>query len=159
MADDAIRKGPGTLWPDDSSQAPMNVYLHPPKNKKYKAKWLVLWQSETDTGLSMSELVESNALNLTEWRVLGWIMCHVGIGNAVTVNQAEVCRKLHIYKANASNAVKRLVELGVITKVSKAGRSNTYAVSPAFCFAGALREGEKQRKACIEAVKPKGKAS
>ena len=155
MADNNLPKGLATLWPDGAGQQPATVWVSAPKKpRKYKAKWLLLWQESSSVGLSMVELAESNALSQTEWRVLAWIMAQIGIGNHVTVNQREVCRRLHIDKKNASDAVNRLVELGILCKGPKAGRSYTFTVSMAFCSAGELGASIKERKAII---KGKGK--
>ena len=158
MAENPL-KGRASVWPEDNEQPPQTVYFVPPKPKrKYRAKWLILWQDASEIGLSMGEQAERNVLTVTEYRVRDWLMAKIGIGNYASISQAEMCRKLHIDKANANRAVKRLVELGILIKGPKSGRSYTYMFSPVFCFSGGLCEGVKQRAACIETVKPrKGK--
>ncbi len=134
-------KGLATVWPEEEGQAPQTVYFQPPKKKKYPVEWLNLWQN-VDTGVSMTEQAEmEKPLTQTEYRVRDWLMGTIGIGNYVYVNQAEMCRRLRIDKKNASMAIKRLIELGILLRGPKSGRNNTYMVSPAFCFKGSLGEG------------------
>lgn len=154
MAEQIYLKGKASVWPEDETQAPQTVYFVPPKKKKYPERWLLLWQDGSDIGVSMTEQAEmEKPLTQTEYRVRDWLMGTIGIGNYVYVNQAHMARRLRIQRAEASRAIKRLIELGILLRGPKSGRSNTYMVSPAFCFAGALGEGIKQRKTIIEDIK------
>lgn len=147
-------EGRASVWPEDDEQSPQTVYFQPPKSRKYDARWLVLWQDGSDIGVSMTEQAEMNVLTQTEYRVRDWLMGTIGIGNYVHVNQAEMSRRLRIERATASRAIKRLIELGILIQGPKSGRSNTYMVSPAFCFNGSLSAGIKERKKAIKNGKP-----
>lgn len=148
-------KGRATAWPENDEQSPQTVYFQPPKKKNYPARWLLLWQDGSDIGVSMTEQAEmEKPLSQTEYRVRDWLMGTIGIGNCVHINQAEMSRRLRIERATASRAIKRLIELGILIQGPKSGKSNTYMVSPAFCFSGGLGNGVKQRSEAIE----KGKA-
>ena len=121
--------------------AAANCLFSTSQNKKHDARWLLLWQDGSDIGVSMTEQAEmERPLTQTEYRVRDWLMGTIGIGNYVHVNQAEMARRLRIQRADASRAIKRLIELGILIQGPKSGRSNTYMVSPAFCFAGGLGE-------------------
>ncbi len=147
-------RGEATVWPDDATQAPQTVYFVPPKNKKYQARWLLLWQDPSDIGVSMVEQATmEKPLTQTEYRVRDYLMGTIGIGNCVYVNQAEVARALRLHRHKVCEAIRRLVELGILLKGPKSGRSNTYTVSPAFCFAGALHSGIEKRKKQIQDTK------
>lgn len=148
-------KGRAVIWPEENEQPPQTVYFQPPKNKKHDARWLLLWQDDSNIGVSMTEQAEMNVLTQTEYRVRDWLMGTIGIGNYVHVNQAEMARRLHIERATASRAIKRLIELGILIQGPRSGRSNTYMVSPAFCFAGGLGNGIKARKEAIKNHKAK----
>lgn len=148
-------KGRASVWPEEDGQTPQTVYFQPPKNKKHDARWLVLWQDGSDIGVSMTEQAEMDVLTQTEYRVRDWLMGTIGIGNYVYVNQAEMARRLRIERATASRAIKRLIELGILIQGPKSGRSNTYMVSPAFCFSGGLGNGIKARKEAIKQHKAK----
>lgn len=137
--------GLATIWPDDEQQQPIQAYFNAPHKHKYNAKWLLFWQDKT--GMSMQEQAEMvKPLTQTEYRVRDWLIGEIGIGNYVFVNQAEMCRKLNIDKKNGSMAIKRLIELEILLRGPKSGRSNTYMVNPAFCFSGSLNSGIKARK-------------
>jgi len=147
-------RGEATVWPDDAAQQPQTVYFVPPKNKKYSVRWLLLWQEPSDIGVSMMEQATmEKPLTQTEYRVRDYLMGTLGIGNCVYVNQAEVARALRVERAKVCHAIRRLVDLGILLKGPKSGRSNTYTVSPAFCFAGALGSGIKKRKEQIQETK------
>ena len=151
----AYLKGEASCWPlDDPSQPPQTVYFVPPKNKKYPARWLLLWQDPSEIGVSMVEQAKmEKPLTQTEYRVRDYLMGTIGIGNCVYVNQAEVARELNLRRPKVCEAIQRLVALGILLKGPKSGRSNTYTVSPAFCFAGSLRAGIEKRKELIKETK------
>jgi len=90
-------------------------------------------------------------LTQTEYRVRDMLIGTIGLGNYVYVNQAELARELRIQRADASRAIKRLIELGILLQGPKSGRSNTYMVNPAFCFSGGLGNGIKARRDIIKA--------
>ena len=155
MATDYL-KGKATVWPEDNEQPPQTVYFQPPKNRKYDARWLLLWQNGSDIGVSMYEqALMENPLTQTEYRVRDYLMATIGIGNYVFVNQAEMARKLRIDRKNASMAIKRLIELEILLQGPKSGRSNTYMVNPAFCFSGGLGNGIQKRRDAIKQGKAK----
>ena len=86
-------KGRASVWPEEEDQAPQIVYFQPPKNRNYDAKWLLLWQNDSDIGVSMTEQAEmERPLTQTEYRVRDWIMGTIGIGNYVYINQSEMAR-------------------------------------------------------------------
>ena len=103
----------------------------------------------------MTEQGEMDFLTQAESRVGVWVMGTCGMGNYVHVNQAERAGGWRIERATASRAIKRLIELGILIQGPKSGRSNTYMVSPAFCFAGGLGNGIKARHETIKQHKAK----
>lgn len=148
-------KGLGTIWPEDEKQAPVTAYFTPPRQKNYPVKWLLLWQDESEIGVSMVEQAKSTAMTLADYRVRDFLMGTIGLGNFVFVNQAEVARELNIHKVTVCDSIKRLCDMQILMKGPKSGRSNTYMVNPAFCFAGGLGNGVKERKETIKHSKAK----
>jgi len=148
-------KGLGTIWPDDEAQAPVTAYFTPPRKKNYPVKWLLLWQDESDIGVSMSEQAKRGILTQTDYRVRDFLMGTIGLGNFVFVNQTEVARELNVHKVTVCESIKRLCDMQILVKGPKSGRSNTYMVNPAFCFAGGLGNGIQQRADTIK----RGKAT
>lgn len=146
-------KGLGTIWPEDEAQAPITAYFTPPKKKNYPIRWLIFWQDESEIGVSMVEQAKSAKMTLTDYRVRDFLMGTIGIGNYVFVNQSEVARELNIHRVTVVESIKRLCTMGILIKGPKSGRSNTYMVSPAFCFAGGLGNGIKARKEAIKKAK------
>lgn len=147
--------GSALVLPDDHDQAPQNVYFVPPTKRHYQAKWLTLWQDSSEIGVSIMEQAENDVLSKTEYRVRDWLLGTIGIGNFCYVNQSEMARKLNIERATASRAIKRLIELKILIPGPKSGRSNTYQVSPAFCFFGKIENGVKERREIIKSEKAK----
>ncbi len=138
-------RGKATVWPDDEEQEILTAYFVPPKKTRYSAKWALLWTDETGAGIVEQAQMEK-PLTQIEYRVRDYILGTIGIGNYVYVNQAEVGRQLRIDRAHISRAIKRLIELQILVAGPKSGRSNTYMVNPAFCFAGGLRNGIQARR-------------
>ena len=149
-------KGKATAWPDDAEQSPQTVYFEPPRKKSYSARWLLLWQNPSDIGVSIVEQAKlEKPLTQTEYRVRDYLLGTIGLGNYVYVNQAEVARELRLLRHKVCMAIKRLVELKILIKGPKNGKSNTYMVNPAFCFSGGLGNGIQQRKEAIKQGKAK----
>lgn len=143
--------GLASVWPENEDQSPATVYFQPPRRKSYPAKWLVIWQDVSEIGVSIMEQAKSERpLTQTEYRVRDWLLGMIGIGNYVYVNQSQMARELRIPRPNASEAIKSLIERGILLRGPKSGRSNTYAVSPAFCFFGNLGSGVKERQQAIK---------
>lgn len=147
--------GLATVWPNDSSQPPQNVYFVPPTKKDYRVKWLTLWQESSEIGVGIMEQAENDVLTKTEYRVRDWLLGTIGIGNFCYVNQAEMARRLNIERATASRAIKRLIKLNILIPGPKSGRNNTYQISPAFCFFGKIGNGVKERNKVIKNEKAK----
>jgi hypothetical protein len=143
-------KGLGTIWPEDEAQKPVTAYFTPPKEKNYPVKWLLLWQDESEIGVSMVEQAKSAEMTLTDYRVRDFLMGTIGLGNFVFVNQAEVARGLNVHRISVVRSIKRLCDMQILVRGPKSGRSNTYMVNPAFCFAGSLGKGVKERTATIK---------
>lgn len=148
-------KGLGTIWLEDEVQAPVTAYFTPPRKKNYPAKWLLLWQDESEIGVSMTEQAKGGLLTQTDYRVRDFLMGTIGLGNFVFVNQAEVARELNVHKVTVCDSIKRLCDMQILLKGPKSGRSNTYMVNPAFCFAGGLGNGIKERTETIKQGKAK----
>lgn len=148
-------KGRATAWPEDGEQAPQTVYFTPPKAKNYNIRWLLLWQDESEIGASIMEQAKSKNMTLTDYRVRDFLMGTIGIGNYVFVNQSEVARELSLHKVTVCESIKHLCEMGILIKGPKSGRSNTYMISPAFCFSGGISNGIKARKETIKNHKAK----
>lgn len=155
--DSDFLKGLATVFPDDETQSPTTVYFQPPQKKNYPLKWFTIWQDESEIGVSMTEQAKSCKMTLSDYRVRDFLMGTIGLGNYVYVNQSEVARELKLHKVTVCESIKRLCEFNILVKGPKSGRSCTYMVSPAFCFAGNLGHGVKERKATILQFKPKEK--
>ena len=143
-----LKKGPAVLLPE-SGDAPLDVYLVPPKKRSYPVRWLLLWQDPSAIGVSIKEQAMNSSMTLTDYRVRDYLLADLGIGNMCYVNQAELARLLKVRKATVCESLKRLVELGILIRGPKTGRNVPFMVSPAFCFSGGLGAGVQARKAEI----------
>lgn len=150
-----LPKGLGTIWPEDETQAPVTAYFTPPQKKNYPVKWLLLWQDESEIGVSMSEQAKGGLLTRNDYRVRDFLMGTIGLGNYVFVNQTEVARELNVHRITVVESIKRLCDMQILLKGPKSGRSNTYMVNPAFCFSGGLGNGVKERTETIKQGKAK----
>lgn len=142
--------GPAIAVPEDPDQDPQLVYFQKPKNKKYPVQWIVIWQTETGVGMGIKEqTMLTKPLTQTEYRVRDYLLGTIGVGNYVLVNQTEIAKDLHVHRVNVVKAIKRLLELQILLKGPKSGRSCSYMINPAFCFSGMLHNGIQQRKKAI----------
>lgn len=158
MAEQHDLCGEATLnWPLDSDRQPTKVLIYPTRERKtYDEKWLILWQEQSEIGVSVVEQAKmERPLTQTEYRVRDYLLGTIGIGNYVYVNQAEVGRDLRLARSNVSVAIKRLIELQIIIQGPKAGRSNTYMINPACCYFGRIENGIKARRKAIQTGKAK----
>lgn len=138
--------GFATAFPEDSDQSPQTVYFQPPKKKSYCSRWVLVWQDETDVGISIMEQAKSNEMTLSDYRVRDYLLGTIGIGNMVMVNQREIGRELGLDKSTVFRSIKRLESFGILTRGPKNGKACTFMISPAFCFSGNLNNGIKARK-------------
>ena len=153
MDDDQYIRGLAEVCPIVDDKPVQTVYFEPPRKRNYPARWLLLWQDESEIGVSMSEQAKNATLTLTDYRVRDYLMGTIGIGNYVYVNQAEVARQLNVHKVTVCESIKHLVKLQILLKGPRNGRSNTYMVNPAFCFSGGLGNGIRQRQDVIKKAK------
>lgn len=146
--------GHGTFLPDDETKNPAAILITP-KNRNYTVEWIPLWQG-IETGVSLMEQAEfEKPLTQTEYRVRDMLLGLIHIGNWAIVNQAEIARRLRIHRPDVSQAIKRLIELGIVIKGTKMGRNHQYMISPGFAFKGALPEGQELVKKAAKEHKAK----
>lgn len=157
MAEKKDLCGRAMLLPDESEQGPTPVLIYPSRERKrYDQKWLILWQEQSEIGVSVMEQAKmEHPLTQTEYRVRDYLLGTIGLGNYVYVNQAEVGRELRLARSNVSAAIKRLIELQIVIQGPKAGRSNTYMLNPAYCYFGRIENGVKARRQAIKTGKAK----
>lgn len=72
-----------------------------------------------------------------QWSVYAYLVEHLDYDNWIRVRQQDVCKDLGIDKSNVSKALKRLVEVDVITRGPMAGRYHTYRMNPRIAHRGA----------------------
>lgn len=89
-------------------------------------------------------------------RVLLMALARVDFENYILLNQTEIAQKLGMKAPNVSEAIKKLVALGVLLKGPKAGRSTTYRLNPNLGWKG---KAENHRKALDEAMRERMKAA
>lgn len=146
--------GQGTFLPDDGNKSPVSVFVFP-KNRTYQVEWIPLWQG-VETGVTLMEQAEwEKPLTQTEYRVRDMLLGSIGLGNWALVNQAEIARRIRVDRARVSQAIKRLIELGIVIQGEKIGRNHQYMISPAFCFKGSIGKGQKLVKEAVKQHKAK----
>lgn len=141
----------GKLVDENHPDVVLPVYLAKPKNKIYPERWIIMFTTDDtdksfqETGVSVYEQAISRKLTLTDYRVRDYVLCKIGIGNYVHINQSEAGRKLGIAQQNVSASVKKLITLGILLEGPKAGKFCTYQVNPATAYAGSIGNGVKAK--------------
>jgi DNA-binding transcriptional ArsR family regulator len=70
-------------------------------------------------------------------RVLFYLLSELDFDNYLRISQAEIARELGMNQPHVSRAIKRLLDLDIISKGPLAGRSNTYILNPRIAHKGA----------------------
>ena len=86
-------------------------------------------------------------------RVLFAVFSKVDFENFILINQNEIAQELNMDRTNVSKAISKIVELGVIIKGPKVGRSTTYRLNPEFGWKGSA---SNHKEALMEQMKGRG---
>lgn len=76
--------------------------------------------------------------HIDDWRVLHIIVCSLGYGNHVVVNQVEIAKYLDIQRSRVTRAVKRLVEAGILAEKGTTTEKGCkiYTLTPEYFWRG-----------------------
>ena len=84
--------------------------------------------------------LSNQGLTAQQWNVLARLMGRLNFDNYITVNQTALAKELHTKKPNISTAIKKLVELNIITEGPRAGLNKTYVLNPSLGLKGKQRQ-------------------
>ena len=76
-------------------------------------------------------------LSKEQYRILMYLFSRLDFDNYLKVTQKDISEKLGLHKSNVSKAIKRLVELDIISVGPMAGHSKTYRLNPRIAHRGA----------------------
>lgn len=101
------------------------VYVPPKKKSPFGDKWIMMGQESLDF------LVE-NRKHLGEegFAVFCALAARLDFENYILINQAELAQKIKMDRSNLNRSLKRLVDMGVIGRGPKSGRSPTFRLNP-----------------------------
>ncbi|MBV5311388.1 winged helix-turn-helix transcriptional regulator [Chromatium okenii] len=67
----------------------------------------------------LQELAAANVLTVEGWRVLVMVVSKVDFENFIHVKQVQIAEELGMKPPNVNKAFKRLIELGILEKISQ----------------------------------------
>ena len=103
------------------------------KKDKIGGNWVAMFQES---------LIWMSKQNLTgeQWKVFAALFGRMDFENYVRINQTALAQELHTNKTHISRAIKKLLELDIITEGPRAGLNKTYMFNPNIGIKGKHRK-------------------
>jgi hypothetical protein len=89
-------------------------------------------------------------LNLTDLRVLLYIIATIEAGGFLRQPQSAIANVLSMARPNVANALKRLVAFRIIAPAGKLGTLQVYQISPHLAYRGSHQNTAKVRAAFVK---------
>lgn len=77
--------------------------------------------------------------------VLDYLMGKIGFENYICIQQKEICEALEMDKSNVSNAIKLLLNRGIILPGPKLGRTSSYRLNSNYGWKGKIINLSEER--------------
>lgn len=100
------------------------------------------WVAMNQQAMRAMSLAQSG-LTARQFRVLFMILGQLDMENFLLLNQAEVAKELGLQPSHVSESISRLVEVGILIRGPKAGRSSTFRLNPSFGWKGSASNHQK----------------
>lgn len=118
-----------------------------PKRKNgFREGWFAMAQE------ALMTLARSNLSGQT-MRVLFAVLSKVDFENFILISQSEIAKDLSIDKGDVSKSITKLIDIKVLIKGPKVGRSATYRLNPEFGWKGSA---SNHKEALMEQMKGRG---
>ena len=88
-------------------------YVYVPKKQKIKDSFIMMFQER------LSEIAANKDLTIESYRVLLAVIAKTDFENFIHVKQVQLAADLGMQKQNVNKAFKRLVDLGIIEKITQ----------------------------------------
>ena len=86
--------------------------------------------------LQAEEFFATNIKSLDDYRVLSALKARIDFENYLAISHTEIAEELGMKRPNVSRSIKHLLDLGIINKGPKVGRSLTYIFNPEMGYRG-----------------------
>lgn len=110
--------------------------FYPKRNNGFYDGWIAMAQPAL-MALAKADLGQQTT------RVLFALLAKLDFENYILINQAEVAQELDMKRTNVNIAIKQLLELGVLYRGPKAGRSSTFRLNSTFGWKGSAKNHKK----------------
>lgn len=84
--------------------------------------------------------------------VLMALLANVGFGNEVLFSRIDLAAEVGMAPSNASRALRKLIDLGLIRRGRKIGSSYSYIIDEDFVWKGSFKAHKEARKNRLEAA-------
>ncbi len=116
------------------------MFVYVPSRPKWGEGWFMAIQD------AFVALAKDRSLSGRPMRVLTYMMGRLNWDNYITLTQAEIAGELDLHQQDVSDAVKLLVERGIIQQGPKAGRTNSYRLNSTYGWKGKTINLRERRK-------------
>lgn len=90
-------------------------------------------------------LLAKQVKSMEDYRVLLALLAKLDWDNMIVLSQSELARELEMHRPNVSQAIRRLVDLGVIIKGAKMGVHQSYRLNPNYGWKGSAQQHHRER--------------
>lgn len=119
----------------------------PKRQNGFREGWVAMSQQ------AMRALaVAQSDLTGRQLRVLLMVLGMLDMENFLLLSQAEIAKDLGLRPSHVSEAISRLVELGILIRGPKAGRSSTFRLNPRFGWKGSASNHNKALRERMQAA-------
>ncbi len=122
------------------------TFVYVPHKPRLKG-WLMLFQD------AFIELAKDRELWGQPTAVLHFLLGKLDFENHILVQQVEIAEALNIPKTRVSEAIKKLVDKGVILKGPKMGRTASYQLNINYGWKGKVVNFKKEQKKRFDVIK------
>lgn len=123
----------------------------PKRQNGFREGWVAMSQQ------AMRALaVAQSDLTGRQLRVLLMVLGMLDMENFLLLSQAEIAKDLGIRPSHVSEAISRLVEIGILIRGPKAGRSSTFRLNPSFGWKGSAANHREALRARMKEARITG---
>jgi DNA-binding transcriptional regulator GbsR (MarR family) len=123
------------------------VFLAVPVRTKIKEDWFMAFQD------AFEELAKDKRLWGQPTAVLHLLMSRLSFENFIALEQSDIAKELKIERPRVSEAMKKLVDRGIVEKGPRLGKSCSYKLNPFYGWKGRVKSLQEERKKRLKSIK------
>jgi len=115
--------------------------------------YIAVLQPKTKNGFTRHFTMNQDALDIladnlrgSEFRVLMKLLKWLDYENLIQIQQIEIAQELKMEKQHVNRSINKLIEVGILLKGPKIGKSCSYRLNPNFGWKGTAKNHQKALK-------------